>query len=350
MRHTTSKYTWQNIFFLFLSCCLSYSVNASEKNHEILQGEAFHDHHYVKAKKQDWMDKKITYDEKYQNADLVFSLGQQTYPVLHQFIQKLADDRGINVVIQKGSCGKTSKNLSRKKVDIGAYCCPPMKKDRLPGLRFHTLGIAPIAFVTHPSNPLKNISSAEAQDIYRGEFTQWSEVPSAKGIKTPNMKIQPVVRLHCKKRPGHWRHLLENEDLFSPRLFEVSTIPDMVQQVARNKAAIGIETLHMLKEHAKYGKLNVLKIDGRRPQEEKYVLNGEYPIYRTYSLTTWVGEGKNYKLAIEFVNEIKKYIEKNDHKHNFISSSKLKKAGWKFNNDELIAEPDGMPVIHKDHG
>jgi len=352
MRHTTSKYicTWKNAFVLLLSCYLSYSVNAAEESHETLQGEPFHDHHYVKTKKQDWIDKKITYDKKYQNADLVLALGQQTYPALHQLIQKLADERGINVIIQQGSCGKTSKKLSRKEVDIGAYCCPPMKNDRLPGLRFHTLGIAPIAFVTHPSNPLKSISSIEAQEIYRGEFIQWSEIPSAKGIRIPDMKIQPVVRLHCKKRPGHWRHLLENEDLFAPRIFEVSTIPDMVQQVAKNKAAIGIETLHMLKVHKKNTKLNILKIDGKRPQEEKYVLNGQYPIYRTYNLTTWAGEGKNYKLAIEFVDEIKKYIEKNGQKYGFISPSKLKKSGWKFNNDELIAEPNGMPVIHKHHG
>lgn len=339
-------FVWRNAFFLILSCFLSHSINAVEKDTEMLQGTTFHDHHYVKEKKQDWIDKKVTYDKKYQNADLVLSLGQQTYPALHKLVQKIADDKGIKVVIQQGSCGKTSKKLSRKSVDIGAYCCPPMKKDRLPGLKFHTLGIAPIAFVTHPANPLKNISSVEAQNIYRGEFTQWSEVPSAKGLKIPGMKIQPVVRLHCKKRPGHWRHLLENEDLFSPRIFEVSIIPDMMKQVAKNKAAIGIETLYMLKVHKKYGKLNILTIDGKPPQNEKYVLNGEYPIYRTYNLTTWQGEGKNYDLAIQFVNELKKHIESDGKKYGFISPSKLKKAGWKFNNDELIAEPTGMPVIH----
>lgn len=340
-------FTWGGTLF-YLLICLSYTVNASASNAAELQGEPFQDHHYIKSKKQAWIDKKISYDKKIRNADLVLSLGQQTYPALHRVAKKIADDRGISVVIQQGSCGTNAKKLSRKEIDVGAFCCPPMKKDRLPGLKFHTLGIAPIAFVTHPDNPIKNISSVEAQDIYRGEIMQWFEVPSAKGLKIPGVKIQPVVRLHCKKRPGHWRHLLNNEDLFSPRIFEVSIIPDMIKQVAKNKAAIGIETIYMLEAYKKYGKLNVLTIDGRSPQNEKNILNGKYPIYRTYNLTTWQGEGKNYELALEFVDALKKHIESNGAQYGFISPSKLKKAGWKFNDDELISEPDGMPVIH-DH-
>ena len=332
---------------LMLAAVSPWSL-AAEGTAAELQGEAFLDHTYVKSKKQEWINKAVSYDKKVTEADLVLSLGQQTYPSLAPLIKKMAKEKGIKVVIQKGSCGKTAKKLSRKSIDVGAFCCPPMKKDRLPGLTFHTIGIAPIAFVTHPSNPLKNISSVEAQDIYRGEYVQWSEVPSAKGLNIPGVKIQPVVRLHCKKRPGHWRHLLKNEDLFSPRIFEVSVIPDMIKQVASNEAAIGIETMYMLDVYKKEGDLNVLTVDGKRPNEEKYVLNGEYPIYRTYNLTTWAGEGKNYKLAREFVAALKDYVAKNGEQYGYLSPEKLKKAGWKFNGDELIAEPDGMPVIH-DH-
>ena len=335
------------LLLLSLMVMSSVTVAAGGKA-AALQGETFADHTYVKKMKPEWIDKPVAYDGKIKNADLVISLGQQTYPALHKLVEKMADDRGIKVVIQQGSCGKTAKKLSRKAVDVGAYCCPPMKKDRLPGLQFHTIGIAPIAFVTHPSNPLKNITSVEAQDIYRGEYVQWSEVPSAKKLNLTKEKIQPVVRLHCKKRPGHWRHLLKNEDLFSPRIFEVGVIPDMIKQVAKNEAAIGIETEYMLKVHKKHGDLKVLSIDGHRPSQQEFLLNGEYPIYRTYNLTTWEGDGKNYKLAKEFVAALKAHIEKNGDDYGFIPPSKLQKAGWKFNGDELISEPDGMPVIH-DH-
>jgi len=277
----------------------------------------------------------------------VLSLGQQTYPALHKLVEEMAKNHGIKVKIEQGSCGKTAKKIKHKSIDIGAYCCPPMKGDRLPGLEFHTIGIAPIAFVTHLSNPLKNISSFEAQNIYRGEYAQWSEIPSAKKINFTGNTIQPVVRLHCKKRPSHWRHLLKNEDLMSPRLFEVGVIPDMIKQVASNKLAIGIETLFMLEVHKKHGELKSLTIDGHHPAQEAYVLSGDYPIYRTYNLTTWHGDGKNYELARKFVQEITDHIESHGERYGFIAPSKLKKAGWKFNGDELIAEPDNMPVIHE---
>ncbi len=43
-------------------------------------------------------------------------------------------------------------------------------------------------------------------------------------------------------RAGHWRLLLDNEDLFGPRLHKVEAMPDMISRVARNPAAIGYET------------------------------------------------------------------------------------------------------------
>lgn len=336
----------QSALTIGLILTTSYAF-AADNDPASLQGPAFTDHTYTKKMKQSWVDKKVTYDKKNQAADLVLSLGQQTYPALHKLVEEMAAKRGIKVKIEQGSCGKTAKKIKRKAVDVGAFCCPPMKGDRLPGLEFHTIGIAPIAFVTHPSNKLKNITSFEAQNIFRGEYVEWSEVPAAKKINFTGEKIQPVVRLHCKKRPGHWRHLLKNEDLMSPRLFEVGVIPDMIKQVASNEMAIGIETMYMLEVHKKHGDTKVLSIDGHHPTEEKYVLNGEYPIYRTYNLTTWAGEGKNYELAREFVQSIKAHIESDGEKYGFISTSKLKKAGWKFKGDELIAEPDNMPVIHE---
>ena len=215
-------------FFCIGLTLVGSQINAAESHTESLQGPTFLDHTYIKPMKQEWVDKRVTYDEKNQEADLVLSLGQQTYPALHKLVEEIAERRGINVKIEQGSCGKTAKKIKRKEINIGAYCCPPMKGDRLPGLEFHTVGIAAIGFVTHTSNPLKNISSVEAQNIFRGEYVAWSEVPAAQEIDFTAGAIQPVVRLHCKKRPGHWRHLLKNEDLMSPRLFEVGVIPDKI--------------------------------------------------------------------------------------------------------------------------
>jgi len=294
-----------------------------------------------------FQSKKITYDSKVGDVDLVITLGQQTYPALHKVIEKMAADKGIKIHIKKGSCGATARRLLKKSVDIGAYCCPPGKSDRLPGLEFHTIGITPLVLVTNTANPVENVSTDAAQRIFQGDYLNWTEVPGTESLadKLKGKSIQPVARLHCKKRPGHWRGLIINADEFSPKVKEVGVIPDLVKQVAQSETAIGFETAYMLKVHKDKGELKILNIDGRDPDNLEHLLNGDYPLYRVYNLTTWTNPESKNKFAEDFVKDIADYIEADGDEFRFIPSSKLRKAGWKFRKDELIGQPDGMPVL-----
>jgi len=295
----------------------------------------------------DFASRDIQYDKEVGEADVVISLGQQTYPALHTVVEDIAHKLGIKVNVQPGSCGATAKKLLKKSVDIGTYCCPPGQIDRLPGLEFHTVAIAPIALTTNSANPINDVSIADARKIFQGEYVAWSEVPNHGDATDPitGEKIQPVVRLHCKKRPGHWRLLLDNQDQFSPRVQSVATISDMVKQVSDNKAAIGYEVPYMLKVHRDKGELKLLSIDGMQPEDLVKLLKAEYPLYRTYSMTTWSGENNKNEKAEELLAAIRDYIETNGGQYGFIPTSQLRLAGWKFRGDELVAEPDGAPLV-----
>lgn len=306
---------------------------------------AFGNPDYVVTMEPDWLSKPVTHDIKAGEADLVISLGQQTYPALHRFVEDYAARKNIKIVVQQGTCGVSAKKLARKEIDVAAFCCPPGNTDRLPGVEFHTIGIAPIALITNLDNEVSDISSEEARDIFGGKTIKWSEVPVEQGIKLPGKDIQPVVRLHCKKRPGHWRQLLDNEDLFSPDIREVGVIPDMIREVADNKSAIGFETLYMLEVYRNKGKVKVLSIDGHSPADLQYLLSAQYPIYRTYSLTTWKGNETANALSRELITSIEQYIEIKGDQLGIIPSSELRIAGWKFRNDELVGEPDGEEII-----
>ncbi len=289
-----------------------------------------------------WLSKKISYDTQVKAADIVLSLGQQTYPALKYFVQAYAKQHHLKIVVQKGSCGVTAGKLRRKSVDIGAYCCPAGKSDRLPSLNFHSIGIAAISLVTHQDNPLSNLSLVQARKIFQGSYSRWSDL-AIKTAKLTQRKIQPVVRLHCKKRPGHWRALLKDEDQFSPRIYEVGVVPDMIKQVAVNPLAIGYETLYMLKVHQNNGALKSLSIDGVNPADLDKLAKGYYPFYRSYSLTTWNKPAEN-KLALKLVNDIKKFIENNSQQFEIVPVSILKKNGWQFLGDELVGGPDEKPL------
>ncbi len=316
---------------------------------DALAGKAFSDPNQIADVDPGFKSQPIQYNKNVGKVDVVISLGQQTYPALHKIVEDIARQQGITIDIQQGSCGATAKKLLKKSVDIGTYCCPPGKTDRLPGLVFHTIAIAPIALTTNAANPLNNVTLAEARKIFEGDYVMWSEVPDFHGAASElsGERIQPVVRLHCKKRPGHWRLLLDNQDMFGPRIVSVATISDMVKQVSTHKNAIGYEVPFMLKVHRESGQLKLLSIDGNSPDDLYKLLKGEYPLYRTYSMTTWNNANNKNDKATKLLAAIRDYVEKNGAQYDFIPASQLRLAGWKFKGDELVGEPDGSSTVRK---
>jgi ABC-type phosphate transport system substrate-binding protein len=303
---------------------------------EGLSGPAFSDPSQVMDMPESWKKKSVKHDLGKEGADLVISLDQQGYPVFYPIINNYAKKHGLKIVVEMGTCGISSGMLSKKTIDIGGFCCAPGMTDRLPGLRFHTVGIASIALIVHPENPVNNISIEEARQIFMGELYRWSEL----NTKGKNLPIQPIGRLHCKLRPGHWRLLLDNEDLFSPGLTEVGAIPDMITRVSDNTMSIGYETMWVTRMLNQHGNVKSLKIDGHDPKDLSGLESGKYPLYRVYTLTTWEGEGVENQEAQKLVDFL---LEQADHlgdKMDIVSSSRLREAGWKFKGDELVGEPE----------
>jgi len=289
-----------------------------------------------------WSSKPVKHIDKYPDADLVVSLGQQSYPLFSDLIPEYARENNLKIVVKQGTCGITSGRLLKKKVDVGAFCCPPGKSDRLPGLKFYSLGISPIALIVNTKNPLNNVSSGQAREIFEGQISRWSEIGSDN-----KQLIKPVGRLHCKKRPGHWRSMLASGDNFSPRLFEVGVIPDMISQVSRSASSIGWETSLMVDYHQKKGDVKVLKIDGHSPTDIDYVLSGEYPLYRSYTLTAWEKKSKTNHEAVKLIHFLQQHVEKVHKEINFIPVSRLKDAGWVFIGEELVGEPGKNTIANK---
>ncbi len=287
-----------------------------------------------------WDAKPIKYSDKIKDVDLVISFGQQTYPALHKLVEQYARDNKINIVIQSGTCGVSAGKLLRKSLDSGTFCCPPDSKDRLPGLEFHTLAISALAVFVNAKNPIDVITTDEARRVFQGKIRNWSELASGKPFENT---IRPHARLHCKKRPGHWTLLLKSQEQFSPILKEVGVIPDLVAKVGQLDDAISIETPYMINLYKK-DPVKMLKIDGFSPKDIDYVASGKYPFYRTYSMTTWSKGGKQKQLTNKLIKFLRSHIEENFHTYAMVPISKLKKAGWKFKGDELVAEPNGKKL------
>jgi ABC-type phosphate transport system substrate-binding protein len=180
----------------------------------------------------------------------------------------------------------------------------------------------------------------EAREVFAGNITRWSELKTEAGKPGPSYSIQPIGRLHCKNRPGHWRLLLDNEDLFSPRLIEVGTIEDVFRQVEGNPYSIGgFESLYMAGEVYPAGKhLKTVKINGYAPTPVN-LLSGKYPLYFVFNITTWKKSGPQKVIADDLIHYLQQKISEVDAKFGMVPSDKLRQAGWKFSGDELMSPP-----------
>jgi len=284
-----------------------------------------------------WRQQPVRHADTVGAVDLAISLDQHLYPALLPLIQAFGAQQGLKIAVQEGTCGISAGGLQKKAVDIGGFCCPPAATDRLPGLRFHTLGIAPISLLVNAANPLNDLDLEQARALFGGRIGYWRDLdPAAAKLG----RVQSVGRLHCKLRPGHWRLLLPDEEAFSPRLQEVSTIPDMLDAVARDRGALGYEVLWMLSSFTQASKIKALRLNGIDPADSVRVLSGHYPLYRTYNITTWDEEPARNAHVQDLLIFLRGHSSQSLEEHGIIPAARLREAGWRFRDAELIGEPE----------
>lgn len=317
---------------LFSSSCLAHGKAA-------LRGPAFSDPAKIYRLNDAWQKKPIIHDDWAQDADLAISLDQHLYPALLPLIKRFAKEKKLIIKVQEGTCGISAGKILEKSADIGGFCCPPGEDDRLPGLTYHTLGIAALGIIVNAQNPVDNLTMKQLRDIFQGRINCWKLLPGQTETSIDSCRIRPFIRLHCKSRPGHWRLLLDNEDLFSPRLQEVGTIRDMVSNVAGQLHGIGYEVLWHINKHEQHDMVKSIKINGADPANPANLTSLAYPLYRTFNITTWENAPDKKTVAHQLVTYIQDHMDEIDKSFNLIPAIMLRKAGWQFKDDELIGEP-----------
>ena len=329
------------IISVFVLCAIFVHGPIPAKMSEQLGGPPFSDPSEKMEMPSEWRERAIEYDQWAKGADMAVTLDQHLYPALKPLIEQFAADRKMHIRIQEGTCGISSGMLSKKQVDMGGYCCPPAPTDRLPGLEYHTLGISPLAILVNAGNPVKDISLETVRDIFRGNVTNWSQVSAAH--ERYNVPIRVVGRLHCKQRPGHWRLILDNEDLFATKLYEVSSIRDMIATLSDTRGTIGYEVLWNIGRHEAAGKVKPIMISGADPRREEDMLTKKYPFYRVYNITSWREKsGVDKEAGRELADFLRKKFSTVSAEYGIIPAERLREAGWHFSADELVGEPSGI--------
>ncbi|MBF0110218.1 MAG: substrate-binding domain-containing protein [Magnetococcales bacterium] len=307
---------------------------------EVLKGLAFSDPDAILEQTEEWKRQPIRHQESDRGVEVALLLDQNIHPGLRPLVEEFSRNHGIRVSVREGTCGPAAEGIRRKEVDIGGSCCPAGIMDRLPGLRWHTIGISPMAILVHASDPVESLPAATIRDIFRGTLTRWGQIPGVGEHFPRDSIIRPVTRLHCKTRPGHWRLILDNEDLFGPRVKEVGTILDMVISVANNHGSIGyLENWEIINDPKYRTSVRAIRVDDRDPHDPKAVASGKYPFYWVYNVSTWTSAATANPKAQELVRFLLAQAHRINPEHHVVPASELKKQGWKFKDDELIGAP-----------
>lgn len=173
---------------------------------------------------------------------------------------------------------KAAKQGAKGHETFGFVCCPlsdeEIEKEQL---IVYPLAKEPILILTHKDNPVNNLSAAQVRDIFRGKTASWAAVS---GEDKP---IVVVTRLHCKKRPGHWKTILPTAKDFRQERLNVKSAAAMVQRVGDFTGAIG-HTGATWKFKAT-DNIKIITVDGYKPTAEN-LRTGKYPFFRQLSAIT----------------------------------------------------------------
>ncbi|NNJ97342.1 MAG: phosphate ABC transporter substrate-binding protein [Gammaproteobacteria bacterium] len=141
--------------------------------------------------------------------------------------------------------------------------------------------------VVHISNPLRDISSDDLRDIYRGRITNWNQLGG------PDLAIEAISRDLASGTYEVWHDIImERETIATEHTLKHSSA-DVVRAVSTSPGAIGYISLGYLNAYVKPVKVN--GVMGSR----KTVLDGTYLINRPlFMFTSNWPEGRR----LEFIN------------------------------------------------
>ncbi len=173
---------------------------------------------------------------------------------------------------------KAARQATQSRETFGFICCSLSDEEiEKQQLIVYPLAKEPILILTHKNNPVDNLSSDQIRAIFRGDLASWADVGEI------NKPIVVVTRLHCKKRPGHWKTILPDHKEFRQERLNVTSAAAMIQRVGDFHGAIG-HTGATWKFDAK-DQIKVIMVDGFKPTAEN-LRNGKYPFYRQLSAIT----------------------------------------------------------------
>jgi len=194
---------------------------------------------------------------------------------------------------------KLAKQSTHDHETFGFVCCPlsqqELDKEKI---RMYPIAEEPIMILVNKKNPIENLSTEQVRSIFRGDIKNWQDVG---GWDKP---VVVVTRLHCKKRPGHWKTILPSAGDFVKERLNVSSAKEMVKLVTDFDTSFG-----HIGSTWKFGKdsnVKAIKVNNIAATAEN-LKNKTYPFHRKLSAVTNMDPSESVMTTIRQVQRGKSF-------------------------------------------
>jgi phosphate transport system substrate-binding protein len=187
---------------------------------------------------------------------------------------------GVNVTVSESGSGNGAKSLINGTCHIADMSRFMKDKEFKAAVDngvmpvAHVVAMDGIAMIVHPSNPVKELSTAQIRDIYKGKITNWLELGG------PNKAIVVISRDTNSGTYETFEKLVMNKEKMGQDIEYVGSNGAVRQRVQSTPAAIGYVGLGFIDRTVKD-----LKVEGISASNET-VASGRYPIARPLYMFT----------------------------------------------------------------
>lgn len=205
------------------------------------------------------------------------------------------DRTGTKVELYGGGATRGIRDTSALKMDMGGSCrmtLPEIERSEL-HVTLHPVAWDALAVITHPQNPVANLSTDQIKAIYLGKIKNWKELG---GSDAP---IELYVRQGKISGVGYAirQYLFQDSAVSFISKHVVKSSGPLEKAVEKDPYAMGITGI----SSARKRNVKIVNIDSKSPTYDN-LKNGSYGLYRPLYLVTTPMPGAKVKDFITFAN------------------------------------------------
>ena len=200
---------------------------------------------------------------------------------------------GTLIDLEGGGATRGIRDVAAGEADLGGSCRHKILEHKETNTKLIPVGWDSIVVITHPSNPVKDISSEQLKAVMTGEIANWKELGG------PDQPIQLAIRKGKISGVGLMvRELLfYNPDQdFSEKAQVMKSTGPLEQFVESEPLAIGVTGISSGRKR----NVSFMSLDGAEPSYDN-VASGSYPLTRPLYVTVPKDASEEVRRFVSFV-------------------------------------------------